>query len=153
MGTDVICVGAVDHKCQKLFFSGRNTKNSLDLANQMKPAFVMPGKNILTATTKLSGTSGAAAITAGIVAILLQAFPNSTSKDLLHLLQENSLELDLSTNTQGSGLPQILPILQVKGNLNPKPRSYYELMKFALKISGTFMLLAVAFIFILSFIK
>lgn len=152
MNPNVICIGAVDQNNNKLFFSGRNSRTSLDKSEQLKPTFVLPGKNIPTATTALSGTSGAASVFAGLSALIMQVVPNCTSSDLITSFKQNSINLHLSENTQGFGLPQIKSILQNRGKLKPKPQSYYKSVKFALKISGVITLIGVTLIYLARFI-
>ena len=110
----VITVGASDDdvqmkdigKQQGLNYSGRGpTKNCI-----IKPEIVSPGTNIVSCSpggnlySAKSGTSMAAPVVSGVVALMLEKYPWYTNKDVKRRLFETAIDLGYAKNHQGWGM-------------------------------------------------
>lgn len=112
----VITVGATDLLDQVTSFSSRGpTVNGV-----LKPDLVAPGFQVTGARargtllgeivnesyTRMSGTSMAAPMVAGLSALMLEVSPQLTASEIKAILQLNCASLNLPQTTQGAGLLQ-----------------------------------------------
>lgn len=107
----IITVGACDDKyfpgnAKKRDYSGRGCKKR----NIIKPEIVCPGTNIMSCDlrkngyTRRSGTSMSAPIVAGIVALVLEMFPDMTNDEVKNLICSTAKDVGLSKEHQGFGM-------------------------------------------------
>lgn len=110
----VITVGASDDGMglryrknrTSLHYSGRGPTESC----VVKPEILCPGTEIMScavgysAYAKKSGTSMAAPVVAGVVALLLERYPHYTNKQVKKRLYETAIDLGYDKNYQGWGL-------------------------------------------------
>ncbi|RSK26415.1 hypothetical protein EJF36_05825 [Bacillus sp. HMF5848] len=101
---EVVAVGAVDDKNKIASWS--NTGKQLDV---VAPGVTIKSTYLNNGYAKMSGTSMAAAYTTGVLALLKEKNPDSTSEELKDLLIENSLDLGAAgfDNVYGFGLVQM----------------------------------------------
>ncbi len=119
---DVITVGATDKEDQMASFSSRGPT----LDGRAKPDICMPGVNIVScraartsagtpiddAYTRASGTSIAAAHAAGASALLLQACPGISPRQVKEALMLGAKNLDFDPTAQGRGVVDLFAALQ-----------------------------------------
>ncbi len=112
----VITVGATDFSDQVASFSSRGPT----IQGLIKPDLVAPGVDVAAARargthlgtilsesyTRMSGTSMAAPLVAGLAALMLEISPQLTASEIKAILQLNSAPLDLPFTAQGAGLLQ-----------------------------------------------
>lgn len=88
-----------------------------------KPELVAPGTDIISCSpywrsgkyySKKSGTSMAAPAVAGCVALLLQKEPWLTNVEIKMRLKEAAVDVGLSKNQQGWGIPDVRRLLQIR---------------------------------------
>lgn len=108
---DVLCVGAVDSQESYAYFS--STGPSAD--GRIKPDVVALGQEAVVmgqGSTPLlaNGTSYSTPITAGMVACLLQAFPNQAPIDLVQIIRETSSQYATPDSLKGYGVPDALAV-------------------------------------------
>ena len=112
-GEDVIAVGAVNYSGIMASFSSYGPTSD----GRLKPEVVAPGVNVPVATRSggfisVDGTSAACPVVAGGLALILEAYPNKTIKQIRgSLISSSSLQLvygqPVSPNNQhGYGVPQ-----------------------------------------------
>lgn len=117
----VITVGASDDNAETKNgtgymknYSGRGPTNIC----VVKPEIVCPGTNIiscdagLTGYSPKSGTSMATPVVSGIIALLLEKYPDMTNKEIKRKLYETAKDLGYPKNHQGWG--EISPIALIK---------------------------------------
>lgn len=112
----VITVGATDMSDQVATFSSRGPT----VQGLTKPDLVAPGFEVTAARahgtqlgtivnqsyTRMSGTSMAAPLVAGLAALMLEYSPQLTATEIKAILQLNCASLNLPGNEQGAGLLQ-----------------------------------------------
>ncbi len=126
---EVITVGATDDLDRIANFSSRGpTKDG-----RTKPDVCFPGVNIVAARAdsvnlgpvrdgkymEISGTSMATPHAAGVVALLLEAYPEMKPEEVKKRLMDTAVDLGLPANTQGAGRGDALAAL--KGEVTPTP--------------------------------
>ena len=112
----VICVGATDKKGEIAAFSSRGS----DSTETVKPDVVAPGVGITStwpggAYRALSGTSMACPHVAGVVALLLQMYPNWTSDEIKTALRDTAVDIGYNLTTQGYGQIDALNAVTLSG--------------------------------------
>ena len=102
----VITVGASDMVMENQGISGRGpTRECIS-----KPDIVAPGCAIISCANRegayqtKSGTSMSTPLVSGVLALLLQKYPNMTNRDVKLRLRERAVDLGLPRNQQGWGL-------------------------------------------------
>lgn len=114
----IITVGAYDDENYnsgrtKAYFSGRGPTDCC----VVKPEIVEPGNGIISCSTNRSGysmksgTSMATPILSGILALLLEKYPDMTNKDVKLRLYRRAVDLGLPKNRQGWGMIDIRGLL------------------------------------------
>ncbi len=126
---EVITIGATDDLDRVADFSSRGpTKDG-----RTKPDVCFPGVNIIAARAdevnlgpvrdgkymELSGTSMATPHASGVVALLLEAYPDMKPSEVKERLMSTAVDLGLPANTQGAGRGDALAAL--KGESAPPP--------------------------------
>ena len=110
----IITVGAYDDERNgsrrtKAYFSGRGPTDCCI----MKPEIVEPGNGIISCSTSRngysmkSGTSMATPVLSGILALLLEKYPDMTNKDVKLRLYRRAVDLGLPKSRQGWGMIDI----------------------------------------------
>jgi serine protease AprX len=114
---EVITVGATDKENQMASFSSRGPT----LDGRGKPDLCLPGVNVISCRasrtsmgtpldesyTRASGTCLAAAHAAGISALLLQARPGLSPRQIKEVLMKTAKTLSFDVNAQGMGLADV----------------------------------------------
>ncbi|MBW2464978.1 MAG: S8 family serine peptidase [Deltaproteobacteria bacterium] len=107
----LIAVGAVDRSGETAMFSSRGPTAD----GRIKPDVAAPGVSVWTALphsgdeyTQVSGTSFAGPLTAGAVALLLQAEPGLSPAAVLERLRTTASQADDPDNTLGWGIVNML---------------------------------------------
>ncbi len=128
----VITVGATDLSDQVVTFSSRGPT----VQGLIKPDLVAPGFEVVAARaqgthigtilnhsyTRMSGTSMAAPLVAGLAALMLEVSPQLTASEIKAILQLNSAPLNLPVTAQGAGLLQADTAMQSLRARSPAPR-------------------------------
>jgi len=142
----VFCVGASDKNDQMAFFSSRGPT----IDGKLKPDFIMPGSKIISicpnATinskkrvesqiVEISGTSASAMIFTGVLALLLELFPNITFNSLKKTLIHASKSIHYSRHSQGLGLVDIGKLFEKLHILINKPITLDKLNNSSIKIA------------------
>ena len=132
----VITIGAFTKKGTIAYYSGRGP--TLDERN--KPDFCLPGSEIeiiLSSDTRInmSGTSVAASIGAGIVALIKEINPNFSRGEILEILKEASVDFNYDKVSQGNGMINIARIFNNLGLYQETTLSYAHLIKNASMLS------------------
>jgi hypothetical protein len=104
--SDILTVGAVDNKGQYVSFSSIGP----NAAGEQKPNTMARGQNcpIIIDNGNIyaaSGTSLSSPITAGMVACLLQMFPDKNPMELRDMIQESASQYNNPTPKMGYGIP------------------------------------------------
>ena len=107
-GFDVLAIGAVDRDRQVTSFSSRGPT----FDGRIKPDLMAMGEGVtsINSTTRggyLSdylGTSSATPLAAGVVALLIQAFPLATAQDIVNTLRMTASQSDKPDNIAGYGI-------------------------------------------------
>ena len=107
-GFDVLAIGAVDRDGQVLPFSSRGPT----FDGRIKPDLMALGERVATinATTRgdflnyYIGTSAATPLAAGVVALLVEAFPLATVRDIVDALRMTASQSDTPDNIAGYGI-------------------------------------------------
>lgn len=116
----IITVGCFDDRVEGMKASGLKPEYSGQGPTEsciMKPELVEPGTNIYSCSNnsdyyaKKSGTSMAAPIVSGAVALLLDKYPYFTPKDVKLRLYERAVDLGLPSQKQGWGMVDISRLL------------------------------------------
>ena len=107
-GFDVLAVGAVDRDGQVLPFSSQGPT----FDGRIKPDLVAMGASVTSINSTARGgfssnhlgTSAAAPLAAGIVALLMEAFPLATARDIVHTLRSTASQAKTPDNIAGYGI-------------------------------------------------
>ena len=107
-GFDVLAIGAVDRDGEVLRFSSRGPT----FDGRVKPDLMAMGEGVTSIdsltrggfSTNHRGTSMATPLAAGVVALLMQAFPLSTSQDIVNALRGTASQSDQPDNAAGYGI-------------------------------------------------
>lgn len=140
LSEEVISVGTIDLESKIAFFSSRGFISG----SPMKPNFVAPGIKIVAAKAlngKIgqpyspndnysinSGTSISAGVIAGICALLIEAFPSFTMKEIFNQLNSSGESVNKSDNLPSIRIPNIMKILYSSNLMYKRPIPYRELM-------------------------
>ncbi|HMF31427.1 MAG TPA: S8 family serine peptidase [Candidatus Lokiarchaeia archaeon] len=150
----VIAVGAVTKEGTPAFFSSRGPGND----NIQKPDIVLPGVNILfpeyiTGTSgdspALTGTSPAAAILVGLLALILEERRDLSPAKLRYEIARAAEDIDLSPKTQGHGILNGATLAYNLAILRPHPAPVARVAR----IASILVIITVALIFIGFFLE
>ena len=110
---NVITIGSLTKDMTVAYYSGRGPT----LDERTKPDFCLPGSKIEIPLSKdqrisFSGTSAAAAIGAGIIAIIKESNPHLSHNSILEIIKKTSIDLNYQTISQGYGTINIIRIFE-----------------------------------------
>ncbi|TFG25967.1 MAG: hypothetical protein EU532_11010 [Promethearchaeota archaeon] len=135
----VITVGGLTKKMSVAYYSGRGPT----LDERLKPDFCLLSSKIEIPLSnkfkvKFSGTSNAAALAAGIIALLKEWNPNLTYKDITEMIQNAKINLNYEKISQGIGTVNLMEIFKELGyypERNQQIMPYNYLIRRSLKLS------------------
>ena len=144
----VITVGGLTKKMAVAYYSGRGPT----LDERLKPDFCLPSSKIEIPLSnklkvKFSGTSNAAALAAGIIALLKESNPNLMYKDVIKIIQNARINLHYEKISQGVGTINIMDIFKELGYYQERNQQiipYNYIIKRSLKLS-----IEIGFVFII----
>ena len=107
-GHDVLAIGAVDRDGQPVPFSSRGPT----FDGRIKPDLMAMGIDVTSIdtttregfTSDFTGTSAATPLAAGVVALLMEAFPLATARDIVTTLRMTASQSDKPDNIAGYGI-------------------------------------------------
>lgn len=148
----VITVGALTRKNTIAYYSGRGP--TLDGRN--KPDFCLPGSKIFVSlnknnSIKFTGTSAAAAIATGIIALLKEYNKEISPEEILDSIRNSCSDIGFDDNSQGCGTSSIVRLFKSLNLYQEKTISYIQLLNISFKFTVRIILLLI-FIFYLRFI-
>ena len=131
---EVITVGASDDDDGVLEASSRGPT----MDGRVKPDLLFPGSGVVScragdtslgspldlAYTEASGTSMAAPHASGVAALLLEADPGLTPREIKELMMRSAIDLGLDDNTEGAGRGDAFVAVASAPRLQPEPASY-----------------------------
>jgi subtilisin family serine protease len=137
---NVISVGSIDFEEKISFFSSRGNQSGY-----LKPDIVVPSVQITTTRSensilgipeksselysKVSGTSIAAAIVAGIIALILESNSKLTRAEIIEAVNATSTDLFVDKQSQGLGMPNLIRLFKFLNIYLDNPLPYRELVK------------------------
>jgi serine protease AprX len=138
----VISFGAITKEYLINQFSGKGPT----LDDRLKPDFCLPGTDVkIPLSDELSavvtGTSVAAAIGAGLIAIIKEFNSDLTYNTLFKTLKNSCKDLNLDKYSQGNGMPRIVEIFKEMNLFHERILPYNFLVKKAIIISVEFSVL------------
>ncbi|TFG04041.1 MAG: hypothetical protein EU539_11705 [Promethearchaeota archaeon] len=151
----IISIGALTKQNTIAYYSGRGPT----LDNRNKPDFCLPGSKIKIPITRnltidFSGTSAAAAIGVGLVALMKEINPMISYKEILYYFDKNSIYLNYDINSQGFGAINakklFLQLAPTKVTQSIIPYNY--LVKKSLKISIEIIIVLLIFYYMIHFL-
>jgi len=150
---NVLTIGSITKMRTISDFSGRGP--SLD--KRIKPDFCLPGSEIKIPisndlTINATGTSVAAAIGVGIIALIKEHNPNASYNEIKELFVKSSTDLGYDENIQGFGIPNIVNIFKNLNIFLERILPYNYLIKKAFAITIEFTIIAIAIYYLFYFI-
>lgn len=152
---NVISIGALTKEMTIAYYSGRGPT----LDDRIKPDFCLPGSKIEIPLSdkirvKISGTSVAAAIGVGLIALLKEFNPNLSHKETLEIIKEASIDLNYQKISQGCGTTNFLDVFKQlslfqEGRFLP----YNYLIKNSLMFSIGFILVLIFIFYLFHFLN
>ncbi|MFX1570989.1 MAG: S8 family serine peptidase [Promethearchaeota archaeon] len=135
----VITVGALTKDFLIPNFSGRGPT----LDNRIKPDVCLPGSDITVPLSnnvqvKVTGTSVAASIGAGIIALIKELDPQISYDAVLELIKKSRFDLNLDPNSQGLGTIKISDLFKKLDLFHEELIPYNYLMMRSLKLAIEF---------------
>ena len=133
----VITIGSLTKDMTIAYYSGRGPT----LDERSKPDFCLPGSKIEIPLSKdqritISGTSAAAAIGAGIIALIKESNPHLSYSEVLEIIKNSSMNLNYQSISQGYGTPNIIRIFeQLETQQNKETLPYTYLVKRSLWVT------------------
>jgi len=145
----VISFGAVTKELLIEQFSGKGPT----IDDRLKPDFCLPGSGVKIPLSddlavNVTGTSVAAAIGAGLIAIIKDFNTDLTYSTLFEILKKSCKDLNLENFSQGHGMPSIMNIFKNMNLFHEKILPYNILVKKAIKISVEFTILFIVLYFL-----
>jgi len=150
----VISFGSLTKNLTITPFSGRGPT----IDNRIKPDFCLPGSRIqfpLTDELKVSvtGTSVAAAIGAGLVALIKEFEPKMSYNEIFELLKMSSRNLELDNFSQGYGMPNIIALFEDLKLIHEKIVPYKYLIKNSMRIAVEFIVILIVLFYVIYFFR
>ena len=145
----VISFGSLTKELTITQYSGRGPT----IDNRIKPDFCLPGSRIQIPLSnelqvKVTGTSVAAAIGAGLVALIKEIKPKGSHNEIFDLLKNSTRNLELDKFSQGYGMLNIIKIFEELNLIHERIVPYKYLIKTSINISvGIIFILIVLFYF------
>ena len=138
----VISFGAVTKELLIDQFSSKGPT----IDDRLKPDFCLLGSNVKVPLTddlvvKVTGTSVAAAIGVGLIALIKDFKPDLTYITLFEILKKSCKDLNLENFSQGHGMPLIVNIFKSANLFHEKILPYNIIVKKAIKLSVEFTIL------------
>jgi serine protease AprX len=145
----VISFGAMTKELLIDEYSGKGPT----IDDRLKPDFCLPGSDVKIPLSedlavKVTGTSVAAAIGAGLIAIIKDYNADLTYIALFELLKKSCTDLNLENFAQGHGMPKIVEIFKNMDLFHERILPYNILVKKAIKISIEFTILFIVLYFL-----
>ncbi|MHA2184818.1 MAG: S8 family serine peptidase, partial [Promethearchaeota archaeon] len=150
----VFTFGVLTKDLQLANFSGRGPIS----VDRIKPDFCLPGVNIKVPLEgdffiKTTGSSVAAAIGAGVIAIIKQLKPKATNQEIYELLKNSCRILNVDPYSQGNGMPNLVKILENLGAIHEEILPYDYLIKKSLKVSVEFIIVFILLFYFFYFFR
>ena len=149
----VITIGALTKDMTIAYYSGRGPT----LDERTKPDFCLPGSKIEVPLSKgqritISGTSAAAAIGAGIIALIKESNPHLSHNNILEIIKNSSINLNYQSISQGYGTTNIIRIFeQLDTQQNKETLPYPYLVKRSLWVTIEFISILIGLFYLLYF--
>jgi len=145
----VISFGAVTKELLINQFSGKGPT----IDDRLKPDFCLPGSDVKIPLSddlavNVTGTSVAAAIGAGLIAIIKDFNNDFTYITLFEILKKSCKDLNLEDFSQGHGMPIIVKIFKNMNLFHEKILPYNILVRKAIKFSVEFIILFIVLYFL-----
>ena len=140
---NTICVGSINKNKEIAATSSRGPVE-LNGNDMVKPDVVAPGVSIRSTArgggyTIMTGTSMATPHVVGAAALILQANPDFTPDKVKSVLKDSSMDLGYESNTQGSGMIDVLKAIRSDNILYiDAPDEIYEQKRFSVNISNNY---------------
>jgi len=114
--------------------------------NRLKPDFCLPGSDIQIPLSSdlravVTGTSVAAAIGTGLIAIIKEYKKDLSYNALFEILKNSCKDLNLDKFSQGYGMPSIIEIFKEMNLFHERILPYNFLIRKAIKVSAEFIVL------------
>jgi serine protease AprX len=150
----VITIGALTKELKISNFSGRGPT----LDDRKKPDLCFIGSNINVPITKdmrinVSGTSVAAAIGVGVIALIKEYDSNISYEALIDMFNKSRIDLDYDANTQGLGIVKVSTLFDNLGLFHEKIVPYNYLIKKSLKLSVEFLIFLIILFYFFYFFR
>ncbi|MHA2390896.1 MAG: S8 family serine peptidase [Promethearchaeota archaeon] len=151
---NTISFGALTKDFSLAQYSGKGPT----LDERLKPDFCLFGDNIKIPLSnelliKATGTSVAAAIGAGFIALIKQFKPKATFSEIYNLLKDSCTDLNLDKNSQGYGMPNIIKILKNLNFIQERVLPYPYLTKKSIQFSIGFIIILIIIFYFLYFFR
>jgi len=150
----VISFGSLTKDLDIAYFSGRGPT----IDNRLKPDFCLPGSEIKIPLSKdirikVTGTSIAAAIGVGLIALIKEYNPKTPFNKIYELIKNSCRDLHLDKFSQGHGMPNITSILKDQNLIHERILPYNYLMKKSIRIAAEFALVFIALFYLFYFFR
>ena len=151
---NVISIGSITKELTISQYSGRGPT----IDNRLKPDFCLPGSEIkmpISSDTqiKVTGTSIAAAIGVGLIALIKEYNPKAPFNKIYELFKNSCRDLNLDKFSQGHGMPNITSILKDQNLIHERILPYNNLMKKSIIIAVEFALVFIALFYLFYFFR
>ena len=149
----VITIGALTKDMTIAYYSGRGPT----LDERTKPDFCLPGSKIEVPLSKeqritISGTSAAAAIGAGIIALIKESNPRLSHNKILEIIKNSSISLNYQSISQGYGTTNIIRIFeQLETHQKEEILPYTYLVKRSLWVTIEFISILICLFYLIYF--
>lgn len=150
---NVITIGSLTKDMTVAYYSGRGPT----LDERTKPDFCLPGSKIEVPLSKdqritISGTSAAAAIGAGVIALIKESNPHLSQNSILEIFKNSSINLNYQTISQGYGTTNIIRIFeQLETQQNKETLPYTYLVKRSLWVTIEFISILIGLFYLIYF--
>ena len=150
---NVITIGSLTKDMTIAYYSGRGPT----LDERKKPDFCLPGSKIEIPLSKdqrivFSGTSAAAAIGAGIIALIKESNPHLSHSSILEIIKNSSINLNYQTISQGYGTTNIIRIFeQLETQQKKETLPYTYLVKRSLWVTIGFISILIGLFYLIYF--
>ncbi|MFX1530075.1 MAG: S8 family serine peptidase [Promethearchaeota archaeon] len=150
----VISFGSLSKDLSITPFSGRGPT----IDNRIKPDFCLPGSEIEIPLNnelkaRVTGTSVAAAIGAGLIALIKEYKPKESYNEIFQLLKNSSRSLELDKFAQGYGMPNIIAIFEELNLIHEKIVPYTDLIKNSIRFAAEFIVFLIVLFYVFYFFR